>query len=143
MKMKSANELHEISKKQTPIIVNKVLDGVKEHCIHRCIQEANGGSTYYSIYLKQARSFVREVLLEECIKLAKEFEDNGYKVSIDDSGNGYYINLIMTFSWDGNVKCKESNSFGMKRHLYDTERGVIYTKEELNDIYEEDEEEDL
>lgn len=28
MKMKSANELHEISKKQAPIIVNKVLDGV-------------------------------------------------------------------------------------------------------------------
>lgn len=125
MKMKSANELHEISKKQAPTIVNKVLDGVKEHCIHRCIQEANGGSTYYSIYLKQALSFVREVLLEECIKLAKEFEDNGYKVSIDDSGNGYYIDFIMTFSWDGNVKCKESNSFGMKRHLYDTDNGVV------------------
>lgn len=139
MKMKSANELHEISKKQTPIIVNKVLDGVKEHCIHRCIQEANGGSTYYSIYLKQARSFVREVLLEECIKLAKDFEDNGYKVSIDDSGNGYYIDFIMTFSWDGNVKRKESNSFGTKRHLYDTDNGVI-NEEILIEEWDDDEE---
>lgn len=139
MKMKSANELHEISKKQTPIIVNKVLDGVKEHCIHKCIQEANGGSTYYSIYLKQARSFVREVLLEECIKLAKDFEDNGYKVSIDDSGNGYYIDFIMTFSWDGSVKCKESNSFGTKRHLYDTDNGIV-NEEILIEEWDDDEE---
>ena len=143
MKMKSASELHEISKKQAPILVKKVLDGVREHCIHRCLQEANDGSTYYSIYLKQTRSFAKELLLEECIKLAKEFEDNEYKVSIDDSGNGYYIDFIMTFSWDGNVKCRESNSFSMKRHLYDTERGVIYSKEELNDIYDDDEDEDF
>lgn len=138
MKMKSASELHEISKKQTPIIVNKVLDGVKEHCIYRCIQEANGGSTYYSIYLKQARRFVREVLLEECIKLVKEFEDNGYKVSIDDSGDGYYIDFIITVSWDGKVKTREKATFHNNKHLYDTDSGVI----SIEDLEEWDDEED-
>lgn len=141
--MKSASELYEFTMQQKPKLVEKVLEGVREHIIECLDRDSERGATYYSIYLKQERAFVKDLLLEECIKLAKDFEDNGYKVSIDDSGNGYYIDFIMTFSWDGNVKCKESNSFGIKRHLYDTERGVIYTKEELNDIYEEDEEEDL
>ena len=121
MKIKSARELYEISKKQSPILVKKILDGVKEHCVERCLEEANSGSTYYSIYLKQTRSFAKELLLNECIKLVKTFEDNGYKVSIDDNGNGYYINFIITFSWDDNVRCREYH----KRHLYDTDNGII------------------
>ena len=86
----------------------------------------------YSIYLRQERAFVKDLLLEECIKLVKEFEDNDCKVSIDDSGNGYYINFIITVSWDGKVKTREKATFHNNRHLYDTDNGVINT-EDLED----------
>ena len=118
--MKTANELYEISKNQESSLVNSVLDGVKEHCISRCEEEANAGSTYYSIYLNQTRAFAKELLLEKCIELAEEFEENGYMVSIDDSGNGYYINFIITFSWDGIVHKKYDKHFDASEHLYDT-----------------------
>lgn len=123
--MKSAKELYKISKEQAPLLVKNVLDGVKEHCITRCEEEANIGSTSYSIYLKQTREFAKELLLEKCIELAKDFEDNGYKVSIDDSGNGYYIDFIITFSWDGLLHKKYDKHFGVYDHLYDTENGVV------------------
>ena len=122
--MKSAKELYKISKEQAPLLVEGVLDGVKEHSIERCEEEANVGSTSYSIYLKQTRDFAKELLLEKCIELVKDFEDNGYKVSIDDSGNGYYINFIITFSWDGVIRKKYNRHFGACKHLYDTENGI-------------------
>lgn len=123
--MKTAKELYEISKEQAPLLVKSVLDGVREHCIERCEEEANIGSTTYAIYLKQTREFAKELLLEKCIELAKDFEDNGYKVSIDDSGNGYYINFIITFSWDGTIRKKYDKHFGAYNHLYDTEGGIV------------------
>lgn len=128
--MKTAKELYEISKEQAPLLVKAVLDGVKEHSIERCEEEANIGSTYYSIYLKQTLNFAKELLLEKCIELAKDFEDNGYKVSIDDSGNGFYINFIITFSWDGVIRKKYDKHFGTYEHLYDTDNGIAdsYTK---------------
>ena len=85
--IKTAQELYEISKIKAPEIVSDILNGVKEHIIQRCEQEANKGATYYSIYLKKGLSYTKDLLLEECIKLAKEFENNGYKVSIEDNGN--------------------------------------------------------
>lgn len=123
--MKSAKELYEISKEQAPLLVRAVLDGVKEHCITRCEEEANIGSTTYAIYLKQTREFAKELLLEKCIELVKDFEENGYKVSIDDSGNGYYIDFIITFSWDGLIRKKHDKHFGVYKHLYDTENGIV------------------
>lgn len=122
--MKSAKELYKISKEQAPLLVKGVLNGVKEHCIERCEEEANIGSTTYAIYLKQTRKFAKELLLEKCIELVKDFEDSGYKVSIDDSGNGYYINFIITFSWDGVVRKKNDKHFDIYTHLYDTENGI-------------------
>lgn len=63
--MKTAKELYKISKEQAPLLVKNVLDGVKKHCITRCEEEANIGSTSYSIYLKQTRAFAKELLLEK------------------------------------------------------------------------------
>ena len=96
--IKTAQELYKISKNKAPEIVAGILDGVREHIIQRCEEEANKGATYYSIYLKKGLSFVKDLLLEECIKIAKEFENNGYKVSIENNGNGYYVDFIMYFS---------------------------------------------
>lgn len=116
--MKTANELYEITQKQIPKIVENIMDGVKEHIIQRCEEEALKGATYYEIYLKHGIFFVKDKLLEECIKLAKEFEDNGYKVSIEDDGNGYYVNFIMRFTWHGEVvRCRDVEI------LYDTDNG--------------------
>lgn len=126
MELKSASELYEISKEQIPILVKEVLEGVREHIIEKCIQEANSGSTYYSIYLKEIRSFAKELLLEECIKLANEFEDNGYKVSIDTFNNSNHSRLVLTFSWDGNVRECGDKQFSFKTCLYNTENGLIH-----------------
>ena len=63
--------------------------------------------------------------LEECIKLVKEFEDNGYKVSIEDSGNGYYADFIMRFSWNDRLIEFNGRSFGHNKLLYTTDDGLI------------------
>lgn len=126
--MKSAQELYEITMQQKPKLVEKVLEGVREHIIECLDRESKKGATYYSIHLKKECAFVKDLLLEECIKLSKEFEENGYKVSIDDSGNGYYIDFIMTVSWNGKVKTREKTAFHKNQHLYDTDNGVINTE---------------
>jgi hypothetical protein len=123
--MKSAKKLYEISKEQSSQLVKSVLNGVKERAIERCEEEANKGFTYYSIYLHQTFGFAKELLLNKCIELIKEFENNGYQISIDDSGNGYYINFIITFSWDGNIHKNKDKHFDIYEHLYDTEHGII------------------
>ena len=119
--MKTAQELYEISKKKAPEIVTEILDGVREHIIQRCEEEANKGATYYSIYLKKGLSFIKDLLLEECIKLVKEFEDNGYKVSIEDTGNDYYADFVMRFSWNGRLSEFNEKSFGHNELLYTTD----------------------
>lgn len=123
--MKTAQELYEISKIRAPEIVSDILNGVKEHIIQRCEQEANKGATYYSIYLKKGLSFVKDLLLEECIKIAKEFENNGYKVSIEDNGNGNYVDFIMRFSWNDKVAEFDGRSFCHNELLYTTDNGII------------------
>ena len=123
--MKTAQELYKISQIKAPEIVSDILNGVKEHIIQRCEQEANKGATYYSIYLKKGLSYTKDLLLEECIKLAKEFENNGYKVSIEDSGNGYYVDFIMRFSWNDKVVKFDGKSFGHNELLYTTDNGII------------------
>ena len=123
--IKTAQELYEISKNKAPEIVSDILNGVKEHIIQRCEQEANKGATYYSIYLKKGLSYTKDLLLEECIKLAKEFENNGYKVSIEDSGNGYYVDFIIRFSWNDKVVKFDGKSFSHNELLYTTDNGII------------------
>ena len=123
--IKPAQELYKISKMKAPEIVAGILDGVREHIIERCEEEANKGATYYSIYLKKGLSFTKDLLLEECIKLVKEFEDNGYKVSIEDSGNGYYADFIMRFSWNDRLIEFNGRSFGHNKLLYTTDDGLI------------------
>lgn len=125
IKIKTATELYEISKNKAPEIVAGILDGVKKHIIERCEEEANKGATYYSIYLKKGLYFVKDLLLEECIKVAKEFEEKGYKVYIEDSGNGYYANFVMRFSWDDKIVKFNDRSFGHNELLYITDDGVI------------------
>ena len=123
--MKTAQELYKISQIKAPEIVAAILEGVREHIIQRCEEEANKGATYYSIYLKKGLSFTKDLLLEECIKIAKEFEDNGYKVSIEDNGNGYYVDFIMRFSWNDKVVEFDGRSFGHNELLYTTDNGII------------------
>ena len=121
--MKTASELYEISKTQAPKIVAGILEGVREHIIQRCEQEANKGATYYSIYLKRGYAFVKDLLLQECIKLVKEFENNNYKVTIEDDGNDYYVNFILTFSWNS-YPAPINESFGHAELLYVTDRNI-------------------
>ena len=127
--MKTAEELYEISKNKAPEIVAEILSGVKEKIILRCEEEAHKGATYYTIRLEQGLSYVKDLLLEECLKIAKEFENNGYKVSIDDYGNGYYINFRMTFSWNGKV-CPLSSKLQCYC-LYNTDKGIIKEHERI------------
>ena len=123
--MKTAQELYKISQIKAPEIVAAILEGVREHIIQRCEEEANKGATYYSIYLKKGLSYTKDLLLEECIKLVKEFENNGSKVSIEDSGNGYYANFVMRFSWDDKIVKFNDRSFGHNELLYTTDNGVV------------------
>ncbi|MCM1232307.1 MAG: hypothetical protein NC489_19465 [Ruminococcus flavefaciens] len=122
--MITADELYEISKKQKSTLVKEVLNGVKEHIIERCTEEANKGNTWYSIYLKETYKYTEDLLFKECIKLVKEFENKRYKVSIDNAGNDIKINYILTFSWDGNVVAREGIRLGKNYHLYDTDNGI-------------------
>ena len=123
--MKTAQELYKISQTKAPEIVADILEGVREHVIQRCEGEANKGATYYSIYLKKGLSYTKDLLLKECIKIAKEFENNGYKVSIEDNGNGYYVDFIMRFSWNDKVVKFDGKSFGHNELLYTTDNGII------------------
>ena len=136
--MRRAEELYEFTMQQKPKLVEAVLEGVREHIIECLDRDSKRGATNYSIYLKKERAFVKDLLLEECIKLAKDFEENGYKISIDDSGNGYYIDFIVTVSWDSKVKTCEKAIFHNNRHLYDTDNGVI-NAEDLEDEFEDEE----
>ena len=123
--MKTAVELYEISKTKASEIVEDILKGVREHIIQRCEEEANKGATYYSIYLKRGLSFTKTLLLGECIKLVKEFEDNGYKISIEDTGNGYYVDFAMRFSWNDRLVEFNDRSFGYNELLYTTDDGLV------------------
>lgn len=60
--MKTAQELYEISKRRTPEIVAKILYGAKEHIIQRCEEEADKGSTNYTIYLNQGLIFYQRFI---------------------------------------------------------------------------------
>lgn len=122
--MKTAKELYEITLAQKPKLVAKVLDGVKEHVIKSCERDAELGAVYYTIHLQRAHTFIKEELLKECIKLAKEFEKENFKVYIDDTGNGYYTNLSMTFSWNGQIEEGLLKKYGKRCHLYDTDNGI-------------------
>lgn len=120
-KMKTAKELYEISRGQTPEAVAKILDGVREHIIHRCLQEAKTGATSYTIYLKQGYIHIKDELLKQCIELVKEFEENGYKVMITNGLSSYYVNFSITFSWSGKLKPKAVHTFDPDEILYSTE----------------------
>lgn len=128
--MKTAQELYEISKTKAQEIVAEILSGVKEKVILRCEEEAYKGATYYTIRLEQGLSYIKDLLLEECLKIAKEFENNEYKVSIEDHGNGYYINFRMTFSW--NNKGTPSSSKLHNYCLYNTDKGIIKEHERIS-----------
>lgn len=125
--MKRAEELYEITQKRIPEIVDKVMDGAKEHIVKRCEEEANKGAVFYTFYLKEVENFVENVLFDECIKLAHEFEEMGYKIEIGDYGNGYFLNYIFTISWDKDFIKKMSLHNNV---LYTTEKGIINLKED-------------
>lgn len=122
--MKTAKELYEFTLAQAPKLVADILDGVHEHMVHRCEQEAAKGSTYYTIYLKKGFSFTKDLLLNECIKMVKDFEDAGYKITIEDSGNGYYVDFEITISWDGKSKKGKNYLLSKPTFLYDTDFGI-------------------
>lgn len=133
--MKKATELYEISKKQTPLLVANVMQGLKEHTIKRCEQEAKKGSTYYVMYLNKGTRFIKAALFAEVLKLVREFEKEGYKVSIEDDGNEYFVEYIITFSWNGLVLDCSGRSLDNRTHLYDTDRDGEKTYEFLTTLY--------
>lgn len=103
--MKTATELLHLAEKSAPKIVNNVFWGVREHIIKRCEQEALIGKTYYDIYLKPAPVFCQTLMFEKCMEIAKEFEQNGYFVSIDHYEEySERLNFVITISWGGKVK---------------------------------------
>lgn len=81
------------------------------------------GNTNYPFFLKQTREYNKTALLNACIDMVKMFENKGFKISIDDFGNGYWLDFCIVTSWSGKVeKCK---SFTKRRnHLYDTDNGI-------------------
>lgn len=117
--MKTAEELMRITKSKIPDLVLDIMDGVEEHIIKRIEEEANKGSTYYTINLKKSINFIKEELLKECMNLAKIFEDSGYLVSIDDDGNGYYIDFMISLSWNGELYIPRGY-ISKLNHLYET-----------------------
>lgn len=121
--MKTASELYKFTMEQKTQIVADILDGAREVLINNSERDALRGATSYSLHLKEGYGFTKPLLLEECIKLLKEFEDNEYKVSIDDSGNGYYVKFVLTISWNGEVRDSRSCT---DKHLYDTDNGLVY-----------------
>ena len=123
--MRTANELYEFTMAQAPILVDRVLDGVKEHIVEKCEERARQGATNYSIYLKKEYAYIKDLLLEKCVELVKEFEDNGYEISIDDVGNEKYIEFVITVSWDGLLEYCPSRPFKKAKHLYDSVRNII------------------
>lgn len=122
----SAKELYEISQESVPKIVANILNGVRTHVIQKCEEVAYDGGTSYTIYLKNGLSYVKNLLLDECIKIAKEFENEGYKVSIGDRCNGYYVSFYMDFSWDGSIEGSSRSC------LYTTDKGIIPKIKEVN-----------
>ena len=100
--MKTAQELYEFTMQQKPKLVEAVLDGVREHIIECLDRDSKRGATNYSIYLKKERAFVKDLLLEECIKLAKEFEEFGYNVVIKNykDADDEYVDFAITILWE-------------------------------------------
>ena len=127
MEIKPAEELYALSQSVGPKLVAEIMNGVREHVILRSQEEAELGGNRYTIYLKKGRGFVKDLLLDACIELAKEFEDKNYKVMIKDDGNGYYVEFIMVFSWGG-----KDFSLAKERAkiLYTTDNGIVKFKEE-------------
>lgn len=122
MEIKPAEELYTLSQSVGPKLVAEIMNGVREHVILRSQEEAELGGNRYTIYLKKGRGFVKDLLLDACIELAKEFEDKNYKVIIKDDGNGYYVEFIMVFSWSD-----KGFSFAKERTkiLYTTDNGIF------------------
>jgi len=122
--MRTAKELYEFTLAQSPKLVADILDGVHEHMVNRCEGEAEKGSTHYTIYLKKGYGFIKELLLDECIKMVKDFEDAGYKITIEDTGNGYYVDFEITVSWDGKARKSDAKLLHKPKFLYDTDYGI-------------------
>ena len=123
IEMKTAEHLYELSLSSGPQIVRDILKNVKTHMIVKCQEYASQGGTCYEISLRRTREFVKPILLDECIKLVKEFEDKGYLISIDDCGNGYWLDYTITISWNGHL-VKKTDSLRSIKHLYDTKHGL-------------------
>lgn len=124
MEIKPAEELYALSQSSGPKLVAEIMDGVREHVILRSREEAEYGGNRYKIFLKKGRSFIKDLLLDACIELAKEFEDKGYKVMIKDDGNGYYVDFIMIFSWNGKGFSLGKEK-GRAKILYTTDNGIF------------------
>ena len=120
--MKKAEDLYEIAKKQTPILVKNIMQNVKQHTEKRCLEEATKGSTYYTMYLRKGTKFIKEELFRAVLEYIREFEKEGYKVSIEDDGNDYFVEFVITFSWNGLVLDCNGSTLEYRTHLYDTDR---------------------
>lgn len=131
LSIKQADELLKLTRTKNTDLVDEVLKGVREHVAERCVMEANKGRCNYSIFLKKTYSYAEELLFEKCLKLVKEFEQHGYKVSIDGENYGDTVEYILTFSWNGEVKKYINKSpFNKEKHLYDTDNEIVSKENE-------------
>lgn len=102
--MNTARELYEISKTSNLRIIKNIIKETKEYIIQRVESESNNGFVYSEIWLTRRPIQLKDFLIDGYIKLAKEFENNGYKVSINICENEFGIYFIITLSWNDEIK---------------------------------------
>lgn len=112
--MKNAQELYKISKlKEKELIENKLKD-IKKIILQKTEERANDGLTYCTIF-DENEIRLKDILIDKYIKLVKEFENQGYKVSISVVNNDFIVIFTIYLSWDNKVR---SENYGL---LYKSE----------------------
>ena len=75
----------------------KIIEGMREHIIIRIKEEAKKGNLKYHFTTKEFPSFAKTTVLTNLISLAHQFEDKGFKISIDlytrGIDSGYHFNI--------------------------------------------------
>lgn len=101
--MKKAQELYKISKlKEKELIENKLKD-IKKIISLKMEKSANDGFTYCTIF-DESEIRLKDILIDKYIKIVKEFENQGYKVSISVIDNSFIAIFTIYLSWDNKVR---------------------------------------
>lgn len=98
--MKSAEELRNIAEKSAPNYAKTLLfpPPLKRRIADICDTRAREGLTYYTHIVTIDPAFPEDVFLAQCIEFIKDFEANGYKVSIMEKV-GESNQFLITIFW--------------------------------------------